>query len=85
MKNGQFPAVIQLSSLNGQNGFKIDGESMGDYEWSANSFIAAAGDINSDGWEDLLIGAPGHANYVGRAYVVFGGPRGGQSRDIIVI
>ena len=30
MKNGQFPAVIQLSSLNGQNGFKIDGESMGD-------------------------------------------------------
>ena len=26
MKHGQFPAVIQLSSLNGQNGFKIDGE-----------------------------------------------------------
>ncbi len=78
MKNGQFPAVIQLSSLNGQNGFKIDGESMGDYEWSANSIIAAAGDVNSDGWGDLLIGASGHANYVGRAYVVFGGPQVGS-------
>ncbi len=74
MKNGQFPAVIQLSSLNGQNGFKIDSEAMGDYKTYANSFIAAGGDINSDGWVDLLIGAPGHANYVGRAYVVFGGP-----------
>ena len=30
MKNRQFPAIIQLSSLNGQNGFKIDGESIGD-------------------------------------------------------
>ena len=26
MKQGQFPAVLPLASLNGQNGFKIDGE-----------------------------------------------------------
>ena len=26
MKQGQFPAVLTLRSLNGQNGFKLDGE-----------------------------------------------------------
>ena len=41
---------------------------------SANSFVVAAGDINSDGWADVLIGAAGHANYMGRTYVIFGGP-----------
>ena len=30
MKNGQFPAVLPLGSLNGQNGFKLDGENNGD-------------------------------------------------------
>ncbi len=85
MKNGQFPAVIQLSSLNGKNGFKIDSESMGDYEYHANSFVAAGGDINSDGWADVLIGASGHVNYVGRAYVVFGGPGVGQSGGVLLL
>ena len=27
---GQFPAVFNLSALNGQNGFKLDGENNGD-------------------------------------------------------
>ena len=26
MKNGQFPEIIKLGDLNGQNGFKLDGE-----------------------------------------------------------
>ena len=29
MKQGQFPAVLPLADLNGQNGFKIDGENNG--------------------------------------------------------
>ena len=30
MKQGQFPAILPLASLNGQNGFKIDGENTSD-------------------------------------------------------
>ena len=71
----QFPSVIQLSSLNGKNGFKLDGENNGD---SSGSSVSSAGDINGDGYGDLLIGAPYHANRIGRAYVVFGGPNVGS-------
>jgi hypothetical protein len=30
MKQGQFPEVIPLADLNGQNGFKLDGENNDD-------------------------------------------------------
>ena len=46
MKQGQFPAVIQLADLNGQNGFMLDGENNGD---QSGVFLSAAGDINGDG------------------------------------
>ncbi len=79
MKNGQFPEVFNLGDLNGQNGFKLDGEVVNDYSgWS----VSAAGDINSDGIADLLVGAYGHANGAGRSYVVFGGPGAGGSGNI---
>ena len=71
---GQFPAVFNLTDLNGQNGFKLDGEATNDF--SGNS-VSAAGDINGDGYADLVIGAWGHAGGVGRSYVVFGGPNVG--------
>ncbi len=45
---------ISLSSLNGANGFKLDGENNGDYSGVS---VSAAGDINGDGYTDLLIGA----------------------------
>ena len=67
---GQFPTTIPLADLNGQNGFKIDGEISGDYSGSAVSF---AGDVNADGAADVIIGAYGHNSTVGRSYVVFGG------------
>ncbi|MBS0351840.1 MAG: FG-GAP repeat protein, partial [Proteobacteria bacterium] len=76
MKNGQFPAVLPLASLNGRNGFKIDGENNGDH---CGVSVSSAGDINVDGYTDLLIGAEAHNNWVGRSYVVFGGPGIGSS------
>ena len=73
-----FPAVIPLASLNGQNGFKLDGENNGDYSGSS---VSAAGDINSDGYADLIIGAYGYpgGSGKGRSYVVFGGSGVGSS------
>ena len=71
MKQGQFPAILPLGSLNGQNGFKLDGETISD---QSGTSVSAAGDINGDGHADLLIGANLHASSMGRSYVVFGGP-----------
>ena len=75
-KNG-FAASIELSSLDGTNGFVIKGIDEGDYSgFSVNS----AGDINGDGIDDLIIGAYGADrngnNYAGESYVVFGSKSG---------
>ena len=69
--------IVALSSLNGVNGFKLDGEN--NYDESGYS-VSAAGDINGDGVADLLIGAPVYPSNSakGRSYVVFGGPGVGK-------
>ena len=54
MKQGQFPAVLPLSSLNGQNGFKIDGENNGD---AVAIPSAPLGTSMGMGMPDLIIGA----------------------------
>src|SRR6267154_620100 len=68
----QFPAVIALSTLNGSTGFRIDGEAAGNY---AGFSVSSAGDINGDGFADIIIGADaGSPNglYSGISYIVFG-------------
>src|SRR5258705_11482830 len=69
----QFPAVIELSSLDGSNGFQINGETAGDYSGYS---VSSAGDVNGDGFADLIIGAPyavdPNGDYSGSTYVVFG-------------
>ena len=61
-------------SLNGRNGFRLDGAMK--YDQSGAS-ISSAGDINGDGFDDLIIGAPyADQNGIynsGSSYVVFGG------------
>ena len=71
-----FPAILPLASLNGQNGFKLDGEMVGD---SSGFSVSAAGDINEDGYADLFIGAYASNSGTGRSYVVFGGAGVGSS------
>ncbi len=50
----------------------LKGEYDGDYFGMS---VSGAGDVNSDGYDDVIVGAPnypGHG-YNGRAYVYFGG------------
>jgi VCBS repeat-containing protein len=66
-------SVFNLSSLNGSNGFVING--IDRYDFSGTS-VSSAGDINGDGFDDLIVGAsnasPNAQNYSGSSYVVFG-------------
>jgi hypothetical protein len=48
-------------------------------EGPADSFgvsLAAAGDVNGDGYDDIVVGAIGYGDFVGRAYLYAGGPTG---------
>ena len=63
-----FPASVELSSLNGSNDFVLNGEAAGDFAGA----VSAAGDINGDGIDDLIVGASGADPTVagsGRSYV----------------
>ncbi len=70
----EFPAVFELSSLDGLNGVLFRGIDDSDEVGVANS---SAGDFNGDGFSDLLIGAaeaaPDERRFAGETYVIFGG------------
>ncbi len=71
-KSGGFAGLLNLSALNGSTGFKIQGEAAGDLSGSS---VSGAGDVNGDGFDDLIIGAfkaDPHGSYSGSSYVVFG-------------
>ena len=74
---------IGLASLNGTNGFVINGIGLHDYSGKS---VSAAGDVNGDGIGDLIIGAhqasPNGINRAGESYVVFGGSGLGASGSL---
>lgn len=71
-KASGFSSNIDVTSLDGTSGFRLDGEQLNDnLGWS----VSSAGDINQDGFDDLIIGTPfTDINGVnsGSAYVLFG-------------
>ena len=78
--------VLELASLNGNNGFVINGIDPFD---SLGISVSNAGDINGDGIDDIILGAPfassyetnGNA-YIGESYVVFGKSQIGQDGSL---
>ncbi|NBB16576.1 hypothetical protein GVN21_14530 [Caulobacter sp. SLTY] len=74
--NAGFAATLSVTDLNGTNGFRIAGEAGADH---AGRSVSAAGDLNGDGIDDLIIGAPQadpNGSSSGAAYVVFGSRTG---------
>jgi hypothetical protein len=67
-----FSAAMNLSTLNGNNGFRLDGEAAGDFSGFS---VSTAGDVNGDGFDDVIVGsysASPNGTYSGSSYVVFG-------------
>ena len=69
---GHFPANLDVSSLDGHNGFSMDGLTKGDI---LGLSVDTAGDINGDNIDDLMVGSPQNFSgppAPGRAYVIYG-------------
>ncbi len=82
-KSTGFAASINLSALNGTNGFVLNGVDAGD---RSGRSVSSAGDVNGDGIGDLIIGAgsadPNGQTNAGESYVVFGGLGVGASGSL---
>ncbi|SHA06385.1 Flagellar hook-length control protein FliK [Bathymodiolus thermophilus thioautotrophic gill symbiont] len=62
--------AINLSTIAaGTGGFVINGENAND---QIGFSVSSAGDVNGDGLDDLIVGAPKANNETGKSYVVFG-------------
>ena len=74
-KNG----LVQLTNLNGRNGFRIPGVKGSELGRS----LSSAGDVNNDGIDDIIVGVPrptnGGPSPTGESYVIFGSRDIGQS------
>jgi hypothetical protein len=80
--DGTGRAVVDLTNLTVGAGFIIQGDAADD---RAGASVSAAGDVNGDGFADLIVGAVTAtmaAAMPGEAYVLFGGEFGGSTTPV---
>lgn len=74
--SGFTDATFDLATLDGTNGIQIDGR---DFTDNFGQSVSSVGDMNGDGFDDLLVGAPGadpNGMASGEAYLIFGSDEG---------
>ena len=64
--------TFDLANLGPSDGLRIFGEASNFSD--AGVAVSDAGDVNGDGYDDLLVGSYS-ANSEGDAYIIYGGPR----------
>jgi hypothetical protein len=72
-KTGGFGSSLDLGSLGINDGWSLEIDGVAANDLTGYS-ISAAGDINDDGYDDFLVGAPGANNGDGSIYTIFGQP-----------
>ncbi len=74
----QFPHSIDLSSIDGMNGYVLRSSML----VQLGRYVASPGDVNGDGFADILVGAPAAgAGSEGRTYLIYGGEGNLHSLD----
>ena len=58
--------MMNLSTIDGKNGFTLDGSDSGE---NSGTSVSNAGDVNNDGKDDLNVGAPYWNSSTGRTFV----------------
>lgn len=74
---------IDLATFTTTQGFKILGDISSDYQ---NGFsVSGAGDVNGDGYADVIVGACNIRSYAGGSYVIFGKANNFEDIDIATL
>src|SRR5215468_6530075 len=77
---------IDLANLSAADGFRIDGPPVAqgnlgfDLPTHLGTSVAGAGDINGDGYSDIVVGAPDGSFTQGSAYVIYGEASGAVNK-----
>ncbi|TVQ33707.1 MAG: hypothetical protein EA376_01640 [Phycisphaeraceae bacterium] len=83
--DGDLPPVIDVAQLDGTNGFRIVGSTLTPVRLGLS--VAGAGDINGDGYMDIMIGSPDprqNPTTSGVVHVIYGGPDVGAGGEILL-
>ena len=73
--------IIDVSSINGTNGFTIEGANELDYSGLS---VSGLGDVNDDGIDDVIIGEGGENSTTSDAYVVYGSKKIGKTGKLLL-